>query len=30
LVAELAALMRLGWTPSVRTPEGLAALARSG
>jgi nucleoside-diphosphate-sugar epimerase len=30
LVAEPAALMRLGWTPSVRTPEGLAALARSG
>jgi UDP-glucose 4-epimerase len=29
LVADPSALSRLGWTPSVTTPEGLAALARS-
>ena len=29
LVADPSALMRLGWTPPVATPEGLAALARS-
>ena len=29
LVASPAALMRLGWTPSVATRDGLAALARS-
>ncbi len=29
LVADPSALMRLGWTPPVATPDGLAALARS-
>jgi UDP-glucose 4-epimerase len=29
LVADPSALMRLGWTPPVATPEGLAALART-
>jgi UDP-glucose 4-epimerase len=28
LVADPAALLRLGWTPAVRTPDALAALAR--
>jgi len=27
-VAEPSALSRLGWSPTVTTPEGLAALAR--
>jgi nucleoside-diphosphate-sugar epimerase len=30
LVADPSALARLGWTPAVSTPEGLAALARGG
>jgi len=30
LVADPSALAQLGWTPAVSTPEGLAALARSG
>jgi UDP-glucose 4-epimerase len=28
LVADPSALSRLGWSPTVTTPEGLAALAR--
>jgi len=30
LVVDAAALMALGWTPTVSTPEGLERLAREG